>query len=116
MNPGIIATYLDKRMQEIGHCAGYAVRIRDFVLAPLQTLQIASWNEIFILLGDAADMRVESDLGVYDNTNPNATSEQQHEHTGKIILTNLSDSRCNVQFVQGIPLEENSDCPGCNPQ
>lgn len=116
MLTGLIAPYLDKRMQELGYCKGYAMRVRHFVIHSSGMLTIQAWNEVFVLAEDAQDLRIESDLGIYDTGTPDITSEQQHEHSGLIILTNLTaDCACHVQFVQAIPLEDNSHCTACNP-
>ena len=115
MLSGLITSYLDKRMAELGHCQGYAVRLRHYVIQPSGTLEVAAWGELFVLVEDVQDLRIESDRGVYDTATPDTTSEQQHEHSGQIFLENLaSDCACHVRFIQAIPLEPVSECPPCN--
>lgn len=113
MNAAMIPFYIESRMKEMGHCNGYAMRIKHFVIGPEKTVKVSAFGEVFILLEPVPDVRVESDLGVYSNTV--SAPEQQHEHTGQIFLTNLTnDGDCNVQFVQAIPLSQNPEaCPPC---
>lgn len=114
MNAAMIPFYIESRMKELGHCNGYVMRIKHFVIGAEQTVKISAFGEIYILLEPVPDVRIESDLGVYSNV-ANAP-EQQHEHTGQIFLRNLTnDGDCNVQFVQAIPLEANPEaCSPCN--
>ncbi|HYG53127.1 MAG TPA: hypothetical protein VD905_19645 [Flavobacteriales bacterium] len=114
MNAAIIPFYIDSRMKEQGHCNGYVMRVKHYVIGPRQTVKVPAYGEIFILLEPVPDVKIESDLGVFSNTG--MAPEQQHEHTGQILLTNLSSNgNCDVQFVQAIPLDAHpEDCTPCN--
>lgn len=114
MTPAMIPAYIDNRMKEMGHCSGYAMRHRHYTVDPRETIRITAYGEVFVLLEEASDMRIESELGVYASGG-NAAAEQQHEHSGQISITNLAaDGACSVQFIQAIPMENTGDCHTCD--
>lgn len=93
--------YIRRRMTEMGH-KDYLLRFRHLLLKVNETREIIGYNQIFMLIEPASDVRIESDVGLFD-INEDHANEMQYEHRGKIKTTNLSLSPINVRFLQAIP-------------
>ncbi len=93
--------YIRRRMSEMGH-KDYLLRFRHLLLKVNETREIIGYNQIFMLVEPAQDIRIESDVGVFD-VNEDHANELQYEHRGRIKTTNLSLSPTNVRFLQAIP-------------
>lgn len=111
MNPAMIPAYIEQRLKELGHCQGYAMRVKHFSVPGGKTIRVAAYGELYLLLEEAADIQIESELGVFNTSGADVPMEQQHEHTGQITITNLAAEPCGVQFIQAIPLEKT--CETC---
>jgi hypothetical protein len=98
--------YIRRRMAEMGY-KDYLLRFRHLLLRVNETREIIGYNQIFMLVEPAQDIRIESDVGVFD-VNEDHANELQYEHRGRIKTTNLSLSPTNVRFLQAIP-NSNSD-------
>jgi hypothetical protein len=69
-------------------------------------------TDYFYLLGDPANLRVESDIGIYDTAiNPTATgryTEESHEHFGQIItIQNRANAINKIVLYQQIFKDKN---------
>ena len=93
--------YIRRRMAEMGY-KDYLLRFRHLVLRVNETREIIGYNQIFMLIEPVPDIRIESDVGLFD-VNEDHANEMQYEHRGRIKTTNLSLSPSNVRFLQGIP-------------
>jgi hypothetical protein len=93
--------YIRRRMAEMGY-KNYLLRFRHLLLRVNETREIIGYNQIFMLVEPAQDIRIESDVGVFD-VNEDHANELQYEHRGRIKTTNLSLSPTNVRFLQAIP-------------
>ncbi len=93
--------YIRRRMAEMGH-KDYLLRFRHLLLRVNETREIIGYNQIFMLVEPAQDIRIESDVGLFD-VNEDHANEMQYEHRGRIRTTNLSLSPTNVRFLQAIP-------------
>ena len=93
--------YIRKRMAEMGY-NDYLLRFRHLLLRVNETREIIGYNQIFMLVEPAQDIRIESDVGLFD-LNEDHANEMQYEHRGRIRTTNLSLSPTNVRFLQAIP-------------
>jgi hypothetical protein len=88
-------------MAEMGY-TNYLLRIRHLLLKVNETREIIAYNQIFMLIEPVVDIRIESDVGLFDASEDHA-NEMQYEHRGRIKTTNLSPSTTNVRFLQAIP-------------
>ena len=102
MAPEIIEQEIPKRMNELGHGTNYIRKFRHFSLAPGEQRKVKADTSYFFLVGDVANVNINSETGEYDLTDT-ANPEQQHEHKGELILTSKIKARVQVQFVQVIP-------------
>jgi hypothetical protein len=90
-------------MKEMGYGKDYLIRFRHVLLKLNEVREITAYNQIFLLIEPVHDIRIESDVGLFDLTEDHA-NEMQYEHRGRIIISNLSMSQVNVRFLQAIPI------------
>ncbi|MHB8402038.1 MAG: hypothetical protein ACYDCN_08490 [Bacteroidia bacterium] len=102
MAPETIEKEIPRRMCELRHGDNYFRKFRHFSLAPAETRKVKGYTSYFFLVGDVSDINISSTAGDYDLGDA-GIREQQHEHTGKLILTNQTKAILQVQFVQVIP-------------
>ncbi len=102
MTIALALEYIPRRMKELGYGANYYIRFRHFVLQPNEKTEVDAYNQFFILVEEAADVKVESDFGLYDIAE-DSTNEQSYEHQGAIIITNTTDRINHLRFIQVIP-------------
>lgn len=103
MTSDLALDYIARRMQEMGYSKNYLIRFRHILLKVNEVREITAYNQIFLLIEPIHDMRIESDVGLFDLTEDHA-NEMQYEHRGRVILTNLSLSPINARFLQAIPI------------
>ena len=97
--------YISKRMLEMGHGKNYLLRYRHLIFRPQEKREIIGYNQIYILIEPTKDIRIESDVGLYDQSEDDA-NELQYEHRGAIKITNVSAVLNNVRFIQAIPINK----------
>lgn len=102
MTISLALEYIPRRMCELGYASEYTIRFRHLLLMPGEERAIAAYNQLFILIEPADDVRIESDVGLFDLTE-DLVNEFQYEHTGELYLTNLSAVSGHVRFIQVIP-------------
>ena len=101
MTSELALEYIRRRMLEMGY-QDYLLRLRHLLLKANETREITGYNQLFMLIEPTQDIRIESDVGVFD-INEDHANELQYEHRGKIKTTNLSLSTINVRYLQAIP-------------
>ncbi len=101
MTPVLAHDYIERRMSELGHPEKYHVRMRHFVLSPLEIRPIEAGLQLFILAEPKECIRVQSEMGVFDLAET-VVNELQYEHQGNIQLTNYSAVPQHVQMIQVI--------------
>lgn len=102
MTTNLALEYIGRRMCELCHGDEYHIRFRHFVLQSAEERAIPAYGQLFILIEPPANLRVESDTGMFD-TNYGSANELQYEHQGEIFIANLSPVILHVQFIQVIP-------------
>jgi len=102
MTTSLALEYIPRRMRELGYEQNYYLRFRHLVLQGKEQLELLAFNQIFILVEEPADVKVQSDFGLYDTTD-NQTNEQIYEHQGSISVENFSSLVNHVRFIQVIP-------------
>jgi hypothetical protein len=95
--------YIARRMREMGYSKDYLIRFRHVLLKVSEVREITAYNQIFLLIEPVYDIRIESDVGLFDLTEDHA-NEMQYEHRGRIKISNLSISTVNIRFLQAIPI------------
>jgi hypothetical protein len=103
--------YIARRMREMGYGKDYLIRFRHVLLKLNETREITAYNQIFLLIEPVLDIRIESDVGLFDLTEDHA-NEMQYEHRGRIKITNLSMTQINVRFLQAIPTTQGKENAG----
>jgi hypothetical protein len=94
--------HIPRRMNDIGVGTQYQLHHRHFVLAPNGVLELDASNQYFFQLDEVADVRIESDFGVYDLTST-LVNEMQYEHSGQILITNYTSESKHLRFIHVIP-------------
>ncbi len=102
MTTSLALEYIPRRMRELGYAQNYYLRFRHLVMQPAEQLELDAYNQIFILVEEPSDVKVQSDFGLYDTTD-NQTNEQIYEHQGLIAIENFSKQVNHVRFIQVIP-------------
>jgi hypothetical protein len=92
--------YLSERIEKLKF-KKYHVRYRDFMLLPYSSLELAAYNELWLILDDPMGFTVESDYGMYDTTGSYA-SDNIHEHRGQILITNPDPDSKRIKFIQAV--------------
>jgi hypothetical protein len=93
--------YLPKRAAALGF-TDYWLKFRHLVLQPQEERQFDTGHQIYFLTEEPDLIRVESDSGVFDNSETNA-NELTYEHSGTVIIKNQSPFVQHVRFIQLIP-------------
>ena len=106
MTTALALEYIPRRMQELGHGKSYYIRFRHIVLQPKEQIEIAAYNQFYMLVEEPENVKILSDFGVYD-LSENRTNEQFYEHQGTILITNYSPTATHVRFIQVIPSDKN---------
>ncbi len=94
--------HIPRRMNDIGVGTLYQLHHRHFVVAPNAILELDATNHYFFQLDEIADVRIESEFGVYDLTET-LVNEMQYEHSGQILITNYCSESKHLRFIQVIP-------------
>lgn len=110
MTTDLALAYIQKRACELCYENNYAIRVRHFVLQPMETRSVNSHNQFFVLIEPYCDLRIESGSAVFDMSDDHL-NEQQYEHKGDIIIANQSIFVNHARFIQVIPKSCNTPCP-----
>ena len=102
MTTDLATEYIPRRMQELGHGDSYHLRFRHLLLQGGEVRVLMGYGQLFLLVEPPDDIRVESDMGLFDLSEA-ATDEFQYEHQGRITITNLSGLNNHARFIQVIP-------------
>lgn len=100
MNEQFVMLYIPQRMKQLG-VTNYYVRYRDMLIRGLTTYTIEAYNDLYFLVSQPEFIVVESDYGVYADSNIVET-ENTYEHRGEIIIDNRSEPNQRVRFIQVI--------------
>ena len=106
MTSDLALDYIARRMNEMGFGKKYLIRFRHILLKLGEVREISAYNQIFLLIEPMPNIRIESDVGLFDLTEDHA-NEMQYEHRGRIKITNLSLTPTNARFLQAIPINMN---------
>ena len=105
MTSDLALEYISKRMEEMGHGKNYLIRFRHLIFRAQEKRELTAYNQIYVLIEPTVNVRIESDVGLYDQNEDHA-NELQYEHRGAIKITNLSPLLNNVRFIQAIPINK----------
>ncbi len=100
MTADLAHDYVKRRMEELGH-GKYHIRMRHFLLKPKEQRNVQGNRQLFILTEPCSNIRIKSEVGVFDMTETTA-NELQYEHQGTIELTNYSVLPQQVKMIQVI--------------
>jgi len=103
MTEGLAIEIACAKMRELGIGKDYLLRYRHFLLLPSKQMELADFNDLFILITPDVDTRVFSPSGIFDLRDP-GVSEMQYLFRGKIAIENLNPKLpIQVKFLQVIP-------------
>ena len=108
MTSDLALEYISKRMMEMGYGKNYLIRFRHLLFRAQEKRELSGYNQMYVLVEPTKDIRIESDVGLYDQNEDHA-NELQYEHRGAIKITNLSPLLNNVRFIQAIPINKEND-------
>jgi hypothetical protein len=94
-----IEEFIRQRSQELTSEGKYQVFFKHLVLRPNENLELKAGVDIYLLSDLVDDIRIESDYGLYD-WGSIKTNEQVYEHSGDILIENLSGSPNQIPFIQ----------------
>jgi hypothetical protein len=101
MTEQLALLYIPKRAAELGF-TDYLIRIRHLILKPDEQREINSTNQIYFLIEEAGEVRIDSDSGVFDLSETRA-NELTYEHTGSIVIKNYAPFVKQLRFIQLLP-------------
>lgn len=101
MTQNLAIEYIARRMSELCDI-DYHLRFRHLRLQPGEQRILLAHTDLFILVEPPTDVRVHSDIGVFD-VGMDMAKELQYEHRGTIRITNLSIFANHIRFIQVIP-------------
>ncbi len=103
MTTDFVIAYVRRKMKEEGHGDKYLLAFREIKLRAKETIVIKATDQYYYFVdGFTADILIVSDTGVYDQVT-NKINEMQHEHTGKITITNKINPILHLQFIVVTP-------------
>jgi|SRR5581483_6963361 len=108
MTTDLALEYIPRRMRELGYGDQYLLRFAHLVLQPNEVRSIDGSDQFFILVEEPVNIRVESDMGIFD-MNASNTNEMIYEHQGQITVTNQFEIPNSVRFIQVIPKNDKKD-------
>lgn len=98
MNTTVIESLVPQIVKAEG-AKSYSIQPRIFQLNSGDTKVITAYNKYYFILGEAPEgLKVTSDRGVCIPNSP-LNKEQQHEHTNKITIENISTQRKTIEFM-----------------
>lgn len=101
MSEQFILEYIPKRIAQLGFC-NYHIRYRDRVINPFAPVEIPAYNELFFIVDEPVGLMVESDYGFYNPQFDPPLELNQHEHRGRIVITNTGTTPVRIKFIQVI--------------
>ncbi|MCC7303079.1 MAG: hypothetical protein IT233_10600 [Bacteroidia bacterium] len=102
MTVNLALEYIPRRMRELGHGDRYSLRFRHLVLQPSEKVELPAYNQFYILIEEAQDVSVKSELGTFDLSLDNV-NEMLYEHQGLVEVKNKADAMKHIRFIQVIP-------------
>lgn len=102
MTVDLALEYIPRRMAELGFGSGYHIHFRHMVLEPNENRVIKAFNQLYLLVEEAQEIRVASEKGVFELSLTTA-NELVYEHQGVITITNLSGTTRHARFIQVTP-------------
>ena len=102
MTINLALEYIPRRMSELGFGSKYYLRFRHLVLQAAEEREVEAYNQFFILVEEASDVKVESEFGIF-NLSLNNANEMLYEHQGLIRIKNLASGINHIRFIQVIP-------------
>lgn len=94
--------YIPRRMKEMGHGNNYHIRFRHLVLQAAEQRELQADNQLYLLLDEPQDIRIDSDSGLFD-WSESSVNELTYEHTGTILISNYAPFVKQVRWIQIIP-------------
>lgn len=94
-----IQAFVRQRNKELTANNQYHVHFKHLVLKPNEAIELKAGIDIYIMTDLVEDVRIESDYGLFD-WGSLLTNEQVYEHSGDIMIENLSGTTNHIPFIQ----------------
>ena len=102
MNLAFALDYIPRRMEEMGFGTEYITRYRHVFVEDKKQVTISAYNQYWYFI-EPNGLKIESERGVFDIADT-AINIQQHEHSGKIKISNdTANMDVWILFIQVIP-------------
>ncbi|MGB3465076.1 MAG: hypothetical protein WBA74_07395 [Cyclobacteriaceae bacterium] len=100
MKEALAVEYIKQRVRDKGF-AKYRMVHHDFNLRPSERIELAAYNEFWIMLEASYDIQISSPMGKYGRQ-LDELSEEAHEHIDEISIYNPNDGEAQVSLIQVI--------------
>ncbi len=101
--------HIPRRMCELGFGDNYLTRYRHMFSEDKTVLTINAENQYWYFI-EPTGLKIESERGMFD-LNDEAINIQQHEHSGKIKISNDTGLNQWALFIQVIPQHKKTNRP-----
>lgn len=93
-----IQEFIRQRSKELNE-QHYKTYFKHLVLKPNEAIELKAGVDIYLLTDIVEDVRIESETGLFD-WGSSKTNEQVYEHSGDILIENLSGTSNHIPFIQ----------------
>jgi hypothetical protein len=94
-----IQEFIRQRSKELSENKHYKIHFKHLVLKPNESIELKAGVDIYLLTDIVEDVRIESECGLFD-WGSLLTNEQVYEHSGDILIENLSGNTNHLPFIQ----------------
>jgi hypothetical protein len=94
-----IQEFIRQRTKELNTNNQYYIHFKHLVLKPNESIELKAGIDIYLMTDLVEDIRVESEYGLFD-WGSLLTNEQVYEHSGDILIENLSGNTNQIPFIQ----------------
>lgn len=103
MNIAFALDFIPRRMKELGYGENYITRYRHILVESgiTQVLQVHN-QYLYFISPEVINVSIRSKRGIF-NLLDYSINEQQHEHSGKVEINNLTGQPVFALFIQVIP-------------
>jgi hypothetical protein len=95
----LIQEFIRQRSKELTAKNQYYIHFKHLVLKPNESMELKAGIDIYIMTDMVEDIRIESECGLFD-WGSLLTNEQVYEHSGDILIENLSGNTNHIPFIQ----------------
>lgn len=95
----LLQELIRQRTKELMTNHSYLICFKHLVLKPNERIELKAGIDIYFITDLVDDIRIESECGLFD-WGSLLTNEQVYEHSGDILIENLSGNTNHLPFIQ----------------